>query len=121
MSEDNKINKALADLIFIGSVEDEVVLFKKTWKMKTLTAEEHLASTSSTADYDPISRIFAIKVEVLSRAIKSVDGEPFGNRLEAAQTLRNMQSIIIDRLYQEYDKLQVRQENALSEFDELKK
>lgn len=121
MSEDNKINKALADLIFIGEIEEEVVLFNKTWKMRTLTSEEHLSATSATADYDPISRIFAIKVEVLSRAIKSVDGEPFENRLEAAKTFRSMQAVIIDRLYQKYDEIQQKQENALNKFDDLKK
>ena len=121
MSEDNKMSKILEDLIFIGEVEEEIVLFNKTWKMKTLTSEEHLSATSATADYDPISRIFAIKVEVLSRAVKSVDGVIFESRLEASKTFRNMQAIIIDKLYQKYDEIQQKQENALSKFEDLKK
>lgn len=88
--------------------------------MRTLTAEERLEATSSTADYDTLSRIYALKVEMLARSIKSVDNEPFKDKFEALGILKEMQAPVVNKLYEEFEKVQDKQSNALKELEELK-
>lgn len=114
------MKKALADLVFLGAVEDKVKVFGKEWEMKTLTAQEHLEATSATADYDTLSRIYALKVEMLARVLKSVDGEPFEDKFETRSILKDMQAPVVNKLYDELEKLQDKQQDALKDFEELK-
>lgn len=114
------MKKALADLVFLGAVDEGVKIFGKEWRMKTLSAEEHLEATSATADYDTLSRIYALKVEMLARSIKSVDNEPFEDRYAALKILKEMQAPIVNKLYDEYEKLQEKQLGALKDFEEIK-
>ena len=114
------MKKALSDLVFIGVVQDKVKVFNKEWEMKTLTAQEHLEATSATADYDTLSRIYALKVEMLARSIKSVDDEPFEDKFEARSVLKEMQAPIVNKLYEEFEKLQDKQQDSLKDIQELK-
>ena len=59
------MRKILEDLIFLGVTGDTVKLYGKEWKLQSLSADEHLAATNATAEYDTLSRIFALKMEII--------------------------------------------------------
>ena len=112
------MNKALQDLIAIGKTSNEVTLYGKKWKMHTLNSQDQLAATNSTGAFDDLSRVLAMKVAILARAIDTVDGEPIGNPSEARELLSKLQAGLIHKLYDEYDKLIEQQNDKLKKLDD---
>ena len=114
------MKKILEDLVLLGVVKEPIKLFNREFIMQTLTTEEHIEATNATGDFDPLTRIYALKVEILGRAIKSIDGEPIENKFEMLKTLRVMQAPAVHKLYENFEKLQIKQGEALSDFEQLK-
>ena len=111
------MNKALKDLLSIGRENKEVKVAGVKWKLHTLNAEEQLAATDSTGDYDNLTRVMALKIAILSRALESVNGEPLGNVGETRDALNKMQFSIVNKLFDEYDKMITNQEKVLTDLD----
>ena len=114
------MRKVLEDLIFLGATDDTVKVFGKNWKLQTLAADEHLSATNATSNYDTLSRIFALKIEILARSLKSIDDVNITDFVEGLEVARKLQPAIINRLYEEYEKLQQKQNTSLNDLDELK-
>lgn len=114
------MRKILQDLVFIGATEDIVKAFGKEWKLKTLTSEEHLEATNATGDFDPLSRIYALKMEILSRSLKSINEIELIDKGEAMEVVKQLQPPIVNKLYEEYEKLQKKQNESLSDLEEIK-
>ena len=111
------MNKALKDLISMGKTGSEITLYGKKWKMHTLNSQDQLAATNSTGAFDDLSRVLAMKIAILARAIDTVDGEPIGNPSEARELLSQLQAQLIHKLYDEYDKLIEQQNDKLKKMD----
>lgn len=115
------MKKALQDLIFLGRVEDTFKVMGKDWKMHTLNSSDQLQATASTAEYDNLARVQALKVAILSRALDSIDDEPIGNVGETRAFLNQLQTNIVFTLYEKYEELQEKQTDALTNYEEIKK
>ncbi|MFW6014950.1 MAG: hypothetical protein ACOCRK_00770 [bacterium] len=115
------MKKELQDLVFIGRIEETVKVLGKEWKMVTLNSDEHLGATNNSGKYnDTLSRLYAMKIEFLSRAIKSVSGIPFDDVDEAKEFLSEAQPTLVNRLYDKYEELQQKQNESLKDLDEIK-
>lgn len=112
------MNKALKNLISLGKTSKEVEIFGCKWKMHTLDTQDQLAATNSTSAFDDLSRILAMKIAILARAIDSIDGEPIGNAGEARETLSKLQASMIHKLYDEYDKLVEQQNDKMKKLED---
>jgi hypothetical protein len=112
------MRKALEDLIFIGTLEETYTLFKKDWRLKTLTSDEQLLAASSTRDYDQLSRVYALKIATLSRSIIEVNNIELKDLDEKIDLLRKMQQPLIDMLYDKYLDLQRKQDEALKDLNQ---
>lgn len=114
------MKKFLEDLIFLGAAEEIVTAFGKKWKLVTLTSEQHLEATSNTADYETLSRIYALKLEILGRSLKQIDDNILEDEKETLAFVKKLQPAVINKLYDEYEKLQQKQTDSLKELDEIK-
>ena len=101
----------------MGKTGSEITLYGKKWKMHTLNSQDQLAATNSTGAFDDLSRVLAMKIAILARAIDTVDGEPIGNPSEARELLSQLQAQLIHKLYDEYDKLIEQQNDKLKKMD----
>lgn len=115
------MRKILEDLIFSGYIENTVEIYDKTWRLRTLTSEENLAAINAMSNYtESLSRIYALKIEVLGRSLKEVNGILIENVEEGIEFIKNLQTPIVNRLYEEYEKLYENQQKSLVATDELK-
>jgi hypothetical protein len=114
------MRKILEDLIFLGAAEETVKLYGKDWTLRTLTSDEHLAATNATGEYDTLSRIYALKMEIVGRALKGVDDITITGVPEGLELVKRLQPPIVNKLYDEYEKLQQKQTESLSSLDEIK-
>lgn len=114
------MRKVLEDLIFIGAVKEPVTLFGHTWVLETLNADQQLDVMTATGHLDTLARIYAIKTEILARALKEVDGEPLNDLAEKIDFIKKLQQPIINKLYDEYEKIQTKQNETLKDIDEVK-
>jgi DNA-binding HxlR family transcriptional regulator len=114
------MRKILQDLVFIGATEDTVKAFGRDWKLKTLTSEEHLEATNATGDFDTLTRIYALKMEILSRSLKGINDVELIDKNEAREVIKQLQPPIVNKLYEEYEKLQKKQNDSLSDLEEIK-
>lgn len=111
------MRKILEDLVFIGVTKETCKLFGKEWTLKTLSSEEILSATASTADYDNLARINALKRATLARAIIELNGVELKDIPEKIEFLGQMQQPLIDILYGKYEELQKKQNDALKEME----
>lgn len=107
------MRKALEDLIFVGSVKETYKLFNRDWTLKTLTADEQIQATSSTRDYDNISRLNALKVALVARSLTEVNGVELKDISEKIEFLGALQQPLIDMIYEKYLELQKKQDESL--------
>lgn len=112
------MRKILEDLIFIGTLKETYKIFGKEWVLKTLTSEEKLQATSSTSDYDNVSRINALKLAFLSRSLCEIDGVELNEIKEKLEFLGNLQQPVVDMLYIKFDELQKKQDESLKEMEQ---
>jgi len=115
------MRKALNDLIFLGVIRETIEIGGHTWTLQTLTTEEQLEATSITSNYtEYITKVYSLTIEILIRALKMVDNEPLADKTEAAEFVKQLQPIIVNKLYEEYNKMQEKQNKSLESIDELK-
>lgn len=112
------MRKALEDLIFVGNLKETYKLFGKDWTLKTLTSDEQLSATSSTRDYDNVSRINALKLALISRSLIEVNSIELKDINEKIEFLGKLQQPIIDLLYEKYAELQRKQDETLKEMED---
>lgn len=114
------MRKALEDLIFIGKIEETFPLVGKKWTLKTITSEEQVEATSNTANLDNLARITALKIEILGFALTKVDDIELNDPEETVEFVKRLQTPLINALFTKYEELQAKQDEALTELDELK-
>ena len=114
------MKKVLEDLIFLGSATETVKVFGKEWKLKTLNSEEQLEVSNNTSGYETLSRIFALKLEILSRSVIEIDGVTLTEEDNLLEFFKKLQPVLINKLYDEYEKLQQKQADSLKDLDEIK-
>jgi hypothetical protein len=85
-----------------------------------LTTEEQVDATASTGNFDTIARVNAIKLQLLSRALKSVDGHKFLDANEAFEVISKMQYPILNALFTKYEELQLEQDETLKSLGDIK-
>jgi hypothetical protein len=111
---------ALKDLVFLGYVEEEVELYGKEWKLKTLNSEEQLEASNATGNYDTVSRLLALKMEILGRSLQEVDRIKIDDVEEGLEFVKSLQQPLIQDLYEEYENIQEKQDDSLNDVDEIK-
>lgn len=109
------MRKILEDLIFIGTNKQTYTIFGKEWTLKTLTSDEQLQATSSTSDYDNVSRLNALKIALLSRSLCEINGTELEDISEKIQFLGKLQQPVVDMLYVKFKELQAKQDSELKE------
>ena len=115
------MRKALTDLIFLGVIKETVEIGNHTWTLQTLTTEEQLEATNITANYtEYFAKVYALTIEILIRALKMVDNEPFADKAEVTEFIKQLQPIVVNKLYEKYNKMQEKQDKSLENIDELK-
>lgn len=112
------MRKALEDLIFIGDIKETYRLFGKDWTLKTLTMDDQLKATSSTRDYDNVSRLNALKVALIARSLIEVNNNELKDLSEKIDFLGKLQQPLVDLLYEKYTDLQSKQDEALKLMNE---
>lgn len=114
------MRKIFEDLVFLGKLEKDVKLYGKIWTFTTLTAEEQVEATAVTGQLEPIARINALRVQLLARSLRKIDGNEIVDKEEALEIVRSLQFPIINALYEKYEELQSEQEKSLKNIDEIK-
>lgn len=114
------MRQSLEDLIFIGKIEESFKIFGKTWKLSTLTSNEQIDATSATDGYDALSRVSALKIEILARSVKQVETTELNDIAENVEFIGKLQMPIINELFKKYEALQKKQDDALKDLDEIK-
>lgn len=114
------MRKALEDLVFIGKLEENFVVFGKNFTLSTLTSNEQLSATSATDGYDTLARVNALKIEILARSLRKVEDVELTDIQESAEFVGKLQMPIINELFSKYEVLQKKQDDALKELNELK-
>jgi len=114
------MRKVLEDLIFIGAVKETVNLFGKQWALETLSSDQQIEVMTVTGNYDTLTRIYAIKLEILARSLKAVDDIPLTDVKENLEFIKKLQQPVVNKLYDEYEKIQQKQTESLKEIDEVK-
>ena len=115
------MRKALNDLIFLGVIKETVEIAGHIWTIQTLTTEEQLEVTNAASNYNNHVLKISLTIETLLRAIKTVDNVLIIDKNEAAEFIKQLQPIIINKLYAEYIKIQEKQNKSLENIDEIKK
>ena len=59
-------------------------------------------------------------MEIIGRAIKSINDINLENEIEGLELVRKLQPPVVNRLYEEYEKIQVKQNESLTNLDEIK-
>jgi hypothetical protein len=115
------MRKALTDLIFLGVVKEDFEVANHVWTLQTLTAEEQLEATNATGNYtEYISKVYSLTIEILARAIKSIDNEVMSDKAEAIELVKQMQPVIVNKLYEHYQSIQDKANKSLESIEEIK-
>jgi hypothetical protein len=114
------MRKIFEELIFVGRIEKEYDLYGHKWLLATLTTEEQVDATASTGNFDNIARVNAIKMQFLSKSLKSIDGNKLLDQNEALELLGKMQYPLLNSLFEKFEELQNEQDLTLKELDEIK-
>lgn len=114
------MRKALEDLIFIGRIQETYKIFGKNFTLSTLTSSEQLEATAATDGYDTLSRVNALKIEILARSLKKVEDIELNDVAEKVEFIGKLQMPIINELFAKYEELQKRQDDALKDLNDLK-
>lgn len=114
------MRKSLEELIFLGRLTREVIIFGKKWVLSTLEASEQKDATSATSGLEPVVRVLALKMEILARSLTKIDDMELNSLSEKLDFIKKLQMPLIDKLFSEYEKLLKEQEEIIGNPDELK-
>jgi len=111
---DKLVEQMLEDLIAIGEDTIKVVKYGKEWEFKVLASEEYLRALQASSVYkDEYTRLFKLELEVLKFALVTIDGIEWSFE-HKQQLLNNLNPVIVNTLYQEFDKLRANKESQLA-------
>ncbi|AEO93441.1 gp181 [Bacillus phage G] len=114
------MRKSLEDLVFVGRIEESFKVYGNDFVLTTLTSSEQLSATAATDRYDNLSRVNALKIEILARSMKKVGDIELNDLQETLDFVGTMQMPMINELFGKYEILQKKQEEALKDLNELK-
>jgi len=107
----------LRELIFLGEMRDSVEIAGFKFEITTLTTRQQRDVMRTVMKFDQVDRILDMKPVTVSYVVKTINGVPIedlcdDDTIEEIEDRRlavvmNMQSTVIERLYQAYDKLVV--------------
>ena len=95
----------LQELKQIGHLNTDVQLAGHVWTIHTLTVYELAQATNDTKDFDPESRIIILRASILAHAIDTIDNEFIGSLRERMEFFSELQSNIVNKLYDHYEQL----------------
>jgi len=131
---DNKPDgvNSLQDLIFIGRLKKTVDFFGFKMELHTLNSYENIESVNDVSHLDPSTRLAAVRIGILLRSIKSVDGHMFyakderqqhlshySDRASAKRWLLSLSQIMVDELFGYYKELLKEQKKKIGEVKNL--
>ena len=116
----NKIvSQMIEDLVNIGQDTEEVTRYGKTWGFKLISSEEYLDALkkSSGADYrDEITRMYKMQIEILEKALMTIDGQEVGEA-EKEILFNGVNPTIVNSLYQEFEVIRQKKDDELKNLD----
>jgi flagellar motor component MotA len=116
----NKIvSQMIEDLVNIGQDTEEVTRYGKTWGFKLISSEEYLDALkkSSGADYrDEITRMYKMQIEILEKALMTIDGQEVGEA-EKEILFNGVNPTIVNSLYQEFEVIRQKKDEELKSLD----
>jgi len=105
----------LKNLIFLGKINEVVDIVGYKFVITTLSTKQQKEIMQTVMQFDQIDRLLDIKPVTVSYVIESVNGVPLedlcaNEELEGVAERRldvvlNMQSVVVERVYQIYEKL----------------
>ena len=122
--------KPMEALALVGRLDEEVTVLGMKFKWRTLDSDEHISSRSAVSLWDAESKEHALKVETLARAIETIDGVSFSSLVKpeekerpgivlitARLSISKWQPAVVNRVYETYRRLLVKQDNELEELE----
>ena len=107
----------LRELIFLGEMRDSIEIAGFKFEITTLTTRQQRDVMRTVMKFDQVDRILDMKPVTVSYVVKTINGVPIEDLCEddtieeiedrRLAVVMNMQSTVIERLYQAYDKLVV--------------
>lgn len=120
----------MEELALMGKLNEEVVVLGKKFKFRTLDSDEHISAKAAASIWPADSKEHAAKVEILVRALDSVEGVPFSALLKkdeaekegavlmkARESISKWQRAVTDRVYAAYLTLERKQNDVLEELE----
>jgi len=116
------------ELALIGAQRQESVVLGRKFKFRTLNSDEESMAENAAAVFNGSTKIRILRIEKLARAIESIEGQPFaldeldktkGMTLlnKARESVYKWQPPVVDRIYEEYEKLEKMRDNAVLELE----
>jgi hypothetical protein len=113
--EELQIDKRLEDLLFLGKITKEIEILGHKFKISTLSHREHNDIVKQLYKFGDSADLFTIRVITLANVLKTVDDTPLSEMqatgdFESEFSKRSfiidgMQLGVVERLYDEYNKL----------------
>jgi len=113
--EEPQIDKRLEDLLFLGKITKEIEILGHKFEISTLSHREHNDIVKQLYKVGESADLFTIRVITLANVLKTVDGTPLSEMQIAGDfdsdfskrtfIIDGMQLGIVERLYDEYNKL----------------
>lgn len=116
------------ELALIGAQKQEATVLGRKFRFRTLNADEEAMAENAASLFNGTTKIRVLRVEKLARAIESIEGHPFqlddsdkaaGKTVlnKARESVYKWQPPVVDKIYAEYEKLEVQRDNAVSELE----
>jgi len=109
------VREILQQLIFEGSVKETVKVGSFTFEIKTIDSEKHYSALSNSAVGDMFARTFGLQLEVVGRALVSVNGIIFESEKEALDFAYKLDKNIIYKLHEKYEELDKKVQEKFNE------
>ena len=113
------VSQMIEDLVNIGQDTGDVVRYGKTWGFKLISSEEYLSAlkNSSGPDYrDEITRMYKMQIEILERALITIDGQEIGEA-EKEILFNGVNPTIVNDLYREFEVIRQKKDDELKNLD----
>ena len=113
------VSQMIEDLVNIGQGTEDVVRYGKTWGFKLISSEEYLSAlkNSSGPDYrDEITRMYKMQIEILERALITIDGQEIGEA-EKEILFNGVNPTIVNDLYREFEVIRQKKDDELKNLD----
>lgn len=117
--EKTVVDKLVRDLVFRGYATREFRCFGKRWRFKTLTLDEHRDALSLTNAYEgDVERLVMLKLIILEKSLIAIN-DVIVDAKQAEMFVETLTTVITDKLYECYEKLEYEQLTAIKQTDKL--